>query len=337
MQSFHQGLISPWLAGVSCVLFTVLFVGSLFVFPIRTTAEDSMPSTGSSPESSQRTHHRQAMDRDHPLVIQQRLKGITLTMILAPLYLWIVLSFSGTLPSDLPLGTRLRVFLQLLGLSIPNNLIKLLSHIFLPVLLVAILYMGPLLMMFLNNELPFQPRFQWSAHWHFLREWIGIRNYIAGPVAEEFIFRACMVAIAACSGGSMRGMVFGLPLVFGIAHLHHGYESYVKKGRTRQALIQAGLIALVQLAYTTLFGWFATYLFLRTSSVLGPCLSHSFCNMMGLPDVSSIQYYGHWKKWLYLAFLLGVVLFGVFLRPLTEPALYGDSERSAYWYLVAAV
>jgi prenyl protein peptidase len=122
---------------------------------------------------------------------------------------------------------------------------------------------------------------------------------------------------------------FSLALVR-IAHLHHGYESFVKKGRTRQAAIQAALIALVQLTYTSLFGWFATFLFLRTSSLLAPCLCHSFCNLMGFPDISNIQYYGRWKIWIYLAFVLGIVLFAGSLGPLTNPALYRKDHNSVY-------
>ena len=51
-----------------------------------------------------------------------------------------------------------------------------------------------------------------------------------------------------------------------------------------------------QISYTTLFGWFASYLFLRTGecccralsqklragSVLPPLASHVFCNIMGI-------------------------------------------------------
>jgi hypothetical protein len=46
------------------------------------------------------------------------------------------------------------------------------------------------------------------------------------------------------------------------------------------------LVVLVfQLVYTTLFGWYASYLFLRTGSILPPILSHIFCNIMGLPPI----------------------------------------------------
>ncbi|KAG0366609.1 hypothetical protein BGZ54_005116 [Gamsiella multidivaricata] len=142
-----------------------------------------------------------------------------------------------------------------------------------------------------------------------------------------------MVAIVAHSGASASVMIFGLPLVFGIAHIHHGYEAYAKKGRTRRALMNAALMACFQTAYTTLFGWFATFLFLRTSNLIAPCLCHAFCNMMGFPDVTNIQYFGRMKYWLYLAFVSGLILFCVALGPLTNPELYGDKNSLAYWRL----
>ncbi|KAF9326570.1 hypothetical protein BGZ91_001875 [Linnemannia elongata] len=78
------------------------------------------------------------------------------------------------------------------------------------------LFLGPLAMMLIDGELPFQSRFYWRNQLQNLCEWIGIRNYIVGPIAEEYIFRACMVSITATSGASPKAMIFGLPLVFGI-------------------------------------------------------------------------------------------------------------------------
>ncbi|KAF8956096.1 hypothetical protein BGZ52_000216, partial [Haplosporangium bisporale] len=43
------------------------------------------------------------MDRDHPLVIQQRFKGILLTSILAIMYLWCMFAYTGAIPTDLVL------------------------------------------------------------------------------------------------------------------------------------------------------------------------------------------------------------------------------------------
>jgi prenyl protein peptidase len=38
-----------------------------------------------------------------------------------------------------------------------------------------------------------------------------------------------------------------------------------------------------QFAYTSLFGFFAAFVFLRNKNILALILAHSFCNWMGLP------------------------------------------------------
>ncbi|KAG5336705.1 hypothetical protein C0989_012059 [Termitomyces sp. Mn162] len=40
------------------------------------------------------------------------------------------------------------------------------------------------------------------------------------------------------------------------------------------------------LAYTTLFGFHCSYMFLRTGSVYPSITAHIFCNIMGLPEIS---------------------------------------------------
>jgi prenyl protein peptidase len=41
--------------------------------------------------------------------------------------------------------------------------------------------------------------------------------------------------------------------------------------------------SLLQFTYTTLFGSYATFLYMRTGSLLGVILVHAFCNWMGFP------------------------------------------------------
>ena len=54
-------------------------------------------------------------------------------------------------------------------------------------------------------------------------------------------------------------------------------------------VVQALLVALLQLTYTSMFGWYASAVFLRTGR-LAPCiLCHTFCNFMGLPDLSFVS------------------------------------------------
>ena len=78
-------------------------------------------------------------------------------------------------------------------------------------------------------------------------------------------------------------LIFATPLYFGIAHIHHFYEFTLTHPFT--PLIPALLRSLIQFGYTTVFGWYATFLFLRTGNVWGVVLVHSFCNWMGLPRV----------------------------------------------------
>ena len=50
-------------------------------------------------------------------------------------------------------------------------------------------------------------------------------------------------------------------------------------------LLPALLRTLFQFAYTTLFGWYANFVFVRTGSLPAVVLAHAFCNWMGLPRV----------------------------------------------------
>lgn len=57
-----------------------------------------------------------------------------------------------------------------------------------------------------------------------------------------------------------------------------------------------GVRTVIQLAYTTLFGYHCAFLFLRTGSVYPPVFSHMFCNFMGLPQIAyELQVFPHRK------------------------------------------
>lgn len=105
-----------------------------------------------------------------------------------------------------------------------------------------------------------------------------------GPVTEECLFRSAAVPLLLCAGSSLTTTIFLSPLVFGLAHLHHFYEFRVTNPETPLAVAIARSV--IQLSYTSLFGAYATFLFLRTGSLLAVTLVHAFCNCMGLPRVS---------------------------------------------------
>lgn len=80
---------------------------------------------------------------------------------------------------------------------------------------------------------------------------------------------------------SVPRTIFLSPVIFGLAHLHHFYEFRISHP---QAPISVSLLrSLLQLTYTSLFGAYATFVFLRTGSLLAIFVVHAFCNCMGLP------------------------------------------------------
>ena len=71
------------------------------------------------------------------------------------------------------------------------------------------------------------------------------------------------------------------PIIFGLAHVHHFYEFRITNPQV--PVIAAVARSLFQFTYTSLFGAYATFLYLRTGSLLCVVLVHAFCNSMGLP------------------------------------------------------
>lgn len=65
--------------------------------------------------------------------------------------------------------------------------------------------------------------------------------------------------------------------------MHHFYEFKLTHPHT--PLPPALLRSLFQFSYTTVFGWYAAFVYLRTGSLIAVILAHSFCNWCGLPRV----------------------------------------------------
>lgn len=102
-----------------------------------------------------------------------------------------------------------------------------------------------------------------------------------GPVSEELVWRSFIVPLHVLAHFSGKQIIFLTPLYFGIAHLHHLYEFRITHSEV--PLVVAVLRSLFQFAYTSLFGFFATFVYLRTGNVFTCMLAHTFCNWMGLP------------------------------------------------------
>ncbi|KAK3179669.1 CAAX prenyl protease [Lecanicillium sp. MT-2017a] len=104
---------------------------------------------------------------------------------------------------------------------------------------------------------------------------------LLGPVTEECLFRSAVVPLLVLAESSPKRIIFLSPLVFGGAHIHHFYE--FRLSRPDVPLVAAVARTIIQLAYTSVFGAYATFLFLRTGSLVAVILVHALCNSLGLP------------------------------------------------------
>lgn len=79
----------------------------------------------------------------------------------------------------------------------------------------------------------------------------------------------------------------------------------------------------LQWTYTTLFGWFATHVFLSTGHLAAAVLVHAFCNVMGLPPFAAMAKHPR-ARLLGTATGAGIVLFAVLLPRVLVPGLYAN-------------
>ncbi|ORY04903.1 Abi-domain-containing protein [Basidiobolus meristosporus CBS 931.73] len=298
----HLPLLSNTEAVLSCLFFVAVFVGGFYV---------------KSPVS-----HSANFSKNDPRVIIHRIKCVLVACIVSPLYLYMLLSYKGYFNQK----NSFLELLNILGLSYRSAITSIVSSL----LIVAALFLGPLVLAALDQELPFQSQFNFTADvLETVTSLSGFRNFIFGPIAEEFIFRSCMVPVYHFAGFSPSITVLCLPLYFGAAHIHHAIAVYYKTRSLRGALIGAGICQLnaFQFFYCTVFGMLATFLFSRTSSIYGPVASHTFCNIMGFPDLSGPKRYPKHRTLLWISLIGGVFLFSLILYPLTSPQWFS----SMYW------
>jgi len=113
----------------------------------------------------------------------------------------------------------------------------------LPYLVTPVLYLGPLYATFLDSKLPFQSRWSWDRNMvPVFKTWVGIRNYFFGPITEELVFRACVLAVYHLAGSSRNKMIFLSPLLFGLGecilfpprsrrYIHVTQPTFITRGR----------------------------------------------------------------------------------------------------------
>ncbi|KAJ7908361.1 hypothetical protein B0H13DRAFT_2193328 [Mycena leptocephala] len=291
------------------LLFSSSYVGSLYI------AKNARLRFSATPDARR---HVQPGSRDDPAVIRARLTAATFATLFNCGVVYMLVARS-TLPS---FNDSLAETLTLLGVRWPGSILSCLQT--------PLLFLGPLYGSYLAGTLPFQARFSLDHHFFdMFWTWIGFRNYVWGPLTEEVVFRACVLAVYAMGGAARWKMIAFAPLVFGLAHVHHAWDAYNRYGRTADAAKRAAMSTIFQTAYTTLFGAHTSYLFLRTSSLLPPLAAHVFCNIMGIPQLQSeMRRFPAQQQNIIAVYIIGIVLFAITLVPWTADA------QSLYWRAV---
>lgn len=273
--------ITPHVAGGLTVLFTIIYIAPFYLSP--TLRSNSIA------------------NRNTPSVIQARIRAVVWSCVTSVVITVCVLSFKGHVAP--------REVLHLLGVY-PVSIIDTAKSF----LLVAILFAGPL---FERAVVEGEWR-SWGAvtvKETVYDDLIGWRNLVVGPVSEELVFRSLAISlfilaqVSTCSHlpnyitgrlradyhyqTSARRITFTSPLIFGVAHVHHLHEtinssrrpgaSYLSTALTPSVILPGLIRSVFQFFYTSLFGFIAAFIYLRTSSLIACIFAHSFCNWMGLP------------------------------------------------------
>ncbi|XP_015433384.1 PREDICTED: CAAX prenyl protease 2 [Dufourea novaeangliae] len=253
---------------------------------------------------------RSPYDGEHPTIIKRRFCSVFIISLISPVSLYF--------------GMNKKVFQratiwELLGLRWPG----LIEAVVIPLLLTMILFLGPLSVQCFNklSRLYAEPM-HWLGNIRTLTWW---RNQVVAPLCEEWTFRACMLPLLLQCFTPVTA-IFVSSLFFGAAHFHH----IVDRVREGVSLKRALLISCFQFAYTTLFGTYAAFLFVKTGHLAAPLTAHSFCNHMGFPDLSEIVACKDPLKraGLCCLFVIGLVTFFLLLIPMTNPTIF---QNNLFW------
>ncbi|XP_072232597.1 CAAX prenyl protease 2 isoform X1 [Leuresthes tenuis] len=275
-----------WVSVLSCLLLACSYVGSLYVW-------------------------RSDLPRDHPAVIKRRFTSVLIVSGLSPLFVWTWREFTAVRSSS--------SLFALMGIRFEG----IIPAIILPLLLTMVLFLGPLMQLAIDCPWSFTDGIRVAVDPCFwmlcLSDMRWLRNQVVAPLTEELVFRACMLPmLVPCAGPSTA--IFTCPLFFGVAHFHHVIELL----RFRQGTLSGiFLSAVFQFSYTAVFGAYTAFIFIRTGHLMGPVLCHSFCNYMGFPAISTALEHPQ-RLTVLSSYLLGVLLFFIFLFPFTEPFYYGS-------------
>ncbi|KAL4451170.1 hypothetical protein ABPG77_009242 [Micractinium sp. CCAP 211/92] len=209
-----------------------------------------------------------------------------------------------------------------LGLRTPG----LAAAAILPLVLTMLLFAGPLLALALSRPAGSSGSARSAAHSSSL--WAqrivhvsfahALRNWVAAPLLEEFLFRGCLLSYLLAAGASPGRCIALSPALFAACHLHHLHELVRYQGVAPSDALRE---VAPQFAYTWLFGSLAAFYFIRSRHLVAVVLPHAFCNLVGPPALPAQH-----RQAVAATTLAGAAAFFCLLRPLTEPSLFSNGD-----------
>lgn len=107
------------------------------------------------------------------------------------------------------------------------------------------------------------------------------------------------------------------------AHLHHMIER-LRMGMDKKTAI---IISFFQFFYTSIFGIYSAYLFMRTGHFVAPFIVHAFCNHMGFPDIPDLISQPEPKRCIFLfLYVMGLVGWILLLPTITTPLWFQNQQ-----------
>ena len=177
-----------------------------------------------------------------------------------------------------------------------------------------ILFLGPILQnifTFINYDYKYIYKGSMNLYFKRLqRDMLSFDTFkalIIGPFTEEMIYRSFGCSLWESAHISYLKTIFILPFLFGVSHLNKVFlEKTISSIKLKDFVPYLGV-----LGFTTLFGWWEAFVWLRTHSYFTCTFIHTFCNYMTFPDFKeALEWQNPVQKiFLYLGYLIGLIYF----------------------------
>lgn len=178
----------------------------------------------------------------------------------------------------------------------------------------VILFLGPILQnifTFINYDYTYIYKKSMNLYFkHLQRDIFSAQTFkalVIGPVTEEMIYRSFACSLWESANISYLKTIFLLPFLFGVSHLNKVLlEKKLSSIRLKDFAPYVGM-----LGFTTVFGWWEAFVWLRTHSYFTCVIIHTFCNYMQFPDFrEALEWQNPLQRiFLYLGYLIGVIYF----------------------------